>query len=499
MPDRAVVASVDEAPRTRREWHAYLRALGRKISFSGFDKRCMSMGLEKAVTFTIEDPWTVWNAKGMCAKGHRVEGDNAYIRPNFLGAKPRPPKCRQCMRDAAARLRQNKKKKSYVRPVRTECRVGHKLTPQNTRIVKTKQGRISRACVECSRIYARERARLQKLGLPTRTRRPAWLPLDEMIRRYSRRQPNGCVLWAGAYLKKKKGKAAPLLQHKDLGHPPQRLLRPYLWEMMTGQEFPPYWHTKPSCGDYRCIATAHILAKPRKEFAGKELALRISEGLRGARARRAKAKATPSPLAKEIVKQAPHMREFLLRRFWKFRLDIDDILQDALLRLHSYCERHQAEIQRMKALALAVARTTALDWARKQSRIIVSLDHKMPISSDYTVEVDNTIPEGIEDDDAAGFTRAAVDFADPARLLEMEEELREEMRCYDALLKKFSSARRREVFLLRLDGCSQLEIAHQLGISENTVENHLKKAYRDVRENGGRALLSLLLNKKAAA
>lgn len=462
-PKRVAVASVDDIPRTRKEWHAYVRELGRTVSFSGFDKRCSTMGTEKAVAFTIQDPWTPWNAKGLCAKGHKVEGDNAYVRPNLLGTqRTRGPKCKICMSERQ-RERMALERKPRVRVQRTVCPAGHKLTPDNVRIVTTSAGYTSRICKKCQALYMRERERNKKLGLPTRTKRPPPMSLQETFRRYSRPQPNGCVLWAGRYLKKK----SPLIAHKELKPSSARLIRPYLWEKINGKPFPKWWDTKASCGDYRCIAEAHLIAKPRVEFARTvQRARAVSNGIKAARSRRVRHKAQrPTALSIDLAKYIPTMRAHICRAFKSVASDVDDIVQEALIRLHRFIEKN-GPLQHLQT-ALMIARTAAIDHYHRTKRRA-------------------TMEERLETDDEGTYnlgSHEGIAFRDPVEIMERYEALKAQWSYYSALMRGMP-ARQRQVFQLRAQGMSQREISESLGISQNTVEQHLNRAYTRVRACG---------------
>jgi RNA polymerase sigma factor (sigma-70 family) len=60
-------------------------------------------------------------------------------------------------------------------------------------------------------------------------------------------------------------------------------------------------------------------------------------------------------------------------------------------------------------------------------------------------------------------------------MLDLEEKALWRQR-YSTALKRVAGKRRREVFKMKLDGMMQAQIAEALGISENTVEQHLAKA-----------------------
>ncbi len=62
------------------------------------------------------------------------------------------------------------------------------------------------------------------------------------------------------------------------------------------------------------------------------------------------------------------------------------------------------------------------------------------------------------------------------------------------LLIERMPARQKEVFKLKhIQGCSYKEIADKLGISVNTIENHIVKAHKFLKENLGKNYLATLL------
>lgn len=129
-----------------------------------------------------------------------------------------------------------------------------------------------------------------------------------------------------------------------------------------------------------------------------------------------------------------------------------DVLHDALLRFA--LAQHQQPIAQSNAYLRRVAHSVLIDHYRSAVRF-VALDD--------------------EDDSAA----EAMDHMAPSaeHLLDVQQRLQALQRILDCL-----PARCREVFwLARIEGCSQREIAEQLGISLNMVERHMMRALLDLR------------------
>jgi DNA-directed RNA polymerase specialized sigma24 family protein len=101
---RTVLAFIDDKPRTITEWARYLglskaELLRARIKRSGSLKKAV-----KDLQAGVNQPFSVRNTKGMCKRGHKIEGDN-IVWHQYKGApvarcrkcyvkepKPRPPK-----------------------------------------------------------------------------------------------------------------------------------------------------------------------------------------------------------------------------------------------------------------------------------------------------------------------------------------------------------------------------------------------------------------------
>ena len=146
------------------------------------------------------------------------------------------------------------------------------------------------------------------------------------------------------------------------------------------------------------------------------------------------------------------IRSFL-RHYFADGNDIEDCIQETYARLLAMTPEARASVRQWHAFVFTTARNVGLNMLRR--RPVISLD-------------------------AVAELEASDVFMD-GRLTTFEEvNARQEL----ALLRKAIAAlpeRCRQVFTLRkVHGLSQKEIARQLGISENTVEQHVAKGVRTI-------------------
>jgi RNA polymerase sigma factor (sigma-70 family) len=159
----------------------------------------------------------------------------------------------------------------------------------------------------------------------------------------------------------------------------------------------------------------------------------------------------------EIVLQALEFESVLRACLYKYvrnRADVDELVQETYARLLAF-ESLPPSVRSVRAYVLTVARNVALDWRRHRAVVVIDL---IPNLEDLRLE-----DEG----------------SDVQNWMENTQQL-------DLLMKAVSTLtqRCRQVFTLRkIYGYSQKEIAASLGISENTVEQHLTKAVRRLAEN----------------
>jgi RNA polymerase sigma factor (sigma-70 family) len=148
------------------------------------------------------------------------------------------------------------------------------------------------------------------------------------------------------------------------------------------------------------------------------------------------------------------MEEFTTLRLKLWRLlrsrgrsvdDTDDLIQEAFLRLQTYCRDHA--IQKTEAFLVRTALNLSADQGRREHR--VAFEHGTP--EELMLIDPYPTPDEV--------------YASQERLLRWKQGV--------AAL----SPRRREVFLLnRVEGYSFPQIAEQLGITLSMVEKHAAKA-----------------------
>ena len=139
-----------------------------------------------------------------------------------------------------------------------------------------------------------------------------------------------------------------------------------------------------------------------------------------------------------------HLRG-LLRRQGRSREDADDLIQEAFLRLHVYCQ--EQKVQTQDALLTRIVMNLSVDLHRKERRDL------------YSEEAVETLPlidvKATPDEDLAASQRLTK---------------------AGAVLEGLGS-RTREIFLMhRLEGCACSQIATRFGISVSAVEKHIAKA-----------------------
>lgn len=145
-----------------------------------------------------------------------------------------------------------------------------------------------------------------------------------------------------------------------------------------------------------------------------------------------------------IKQRIRHLRNFL-RRQGRSRDDADDLIQEAFLRLHVYCQGE--EVRRQDAFLIRTVRNLSVDLHRREHRNLYSDE---PLESLLLIDVRPTPDE---------------DFAAAERLNRVWAVL-------DAL-----APRTREIFLMhRVDGYGCAQIAQCFGISLSAVEKHIARA-----------------------
>ena len=139
-----------------------------------------------------------------------------------------------------------------------------------------------------------------------------------------------------------------------------------------------------------------------------------------------------------------------LHRYARNAADVDELLQETYAHLLVAGSQPREEIRSIRAFALTVARNVALSWLRH--RQVVPMELVADLEQLELLDERGQVDEIVNTHQELALLSAAV-----ARL---------PTRC-------------RQVFTLRkVYGLSQKEIAAELQISENTVEQHLAKGMR---------------------
>jgi RNA polymerase sigma-70 factor (ECF subfamily) len=146
----------------------------------------------------------------------------------------------------------------------------------------------------------------------------------------------------------------------------------------------------------------------------------------------------------------PHEAALLryLARVWPDASEIQDIRHDAYVRILE--SAHRLRPTAPKALLFSIARNLIIDRARRSR--IVPIDLLGDLDS-LNVLVDEVTPE----------RRASI---------------RQQLVRVTAAVNRLPTRCREVLWLRRVEGCSQKEIAAKLGVSEGTVEKHMMHAAR---------------------
>jgi len=164
---------------------------------------------------------------------------------------------------------------------------------------------------------------------------------------------------------------------------------------------------------------------------------------------------------KREVLSHEHMLMGFLSRVWPRRDEVPDIRQDAYARVYEAARLMRPHAP--KAFLFATARHLMADRIRRE-RIV-------------------SIRAAVEND----CVNVIVDEISPEQRVSAHQELARLARAFDRL----SAMSRNVVWLRRVKGLSQKEVAERLGIAEKTVEKHLR--------NGARQLAHHMRESSAAA
>lgn len=139
-----------------------------------------------------------------------------------------------------------------------------------------------------------------------------------------------------------------------------------------------------------------------------------------------------------------------LRRVWPREQDVPDLLQDIYVRVYESAARTRPDVPR--AFVFATARNLIADRIR----------HERIVSIDYTQDFD--------------VLNVLIDEISPEQRLNARQELR---RLSDAL-DRLPDDCRNVIWLRRIEGLSQREVAERLGMREGTLESHVCRGVRQL-------------------
>jgi RNA polymerase sigma factor (sigma-70 family) len=159
---------------------------------------------------------------------------------------------------------------------------------------------------------------------------------------------------------------------------------------------------------------------------------------------------------REVLPLEPMLTRFLQRN-WRNAADVSDLRQETYARVYEAAQRERPLLA--KPFLFQVARNMMIDRLRKQS--VVSL-------------------ESVADFDWLNVT-------DDKPSSEAYVAARQELRLLQAALDDLPPRCRKVVVLLKVEGLSQKQVAKQMGITVETVENQVAKGMRVLAQAlGGR-------------
>lgn len=248
----------------------------------------------------------------------------------------------------------------------------------------------------------------------------------------------GCVPWMG-------GKGTPVLRFGGVCHP----VRALIWERMEGKAMLAGHVASTTCGDSGCVAEGHIAVMARGQAAARP-------------AQRAKKVATErlrygkdnDRYMSAALGHIKSLRFQLLRKFG-YHFDVEDVLQEALLRVYLAWARDRKVIEDVNAFLARVAYSIAIDVVRHNRVIPIQYCDPQDL-----VLVDCCAPA--EADPAVIYERALTEYRSAKRA--------------NAHLRKVPERARQALRLRVQHGLSQIEIAARMRISVNTVEGHLRNS-----------------------
>jgi len=149
----------------------------------------------------------------------------------------------------------------------------------------------------------------------------------------------------------------------------------------------------------------------------------------------------------EVLPLEPMLTRFLQRN-WRGEAEIDDLRQEAYARVYEAACRERPQM--VKPFLFQIARNLMIDRLRRQS--VVSLENM----ADFDwLNVSDDRPS------AEAFVAA-----------------RQELRLLQAALDELPPRCRKVILMRKVEGLSQKEVAKQMGIATDTVENQVAKGMR---------------------
>jgi len=150
---------------------------------------------------------------------------------------------------------------------------------------------------------------------------------------------------------------------------------------------------------------------------------------------------------REVLPLEPMLTRFLQRN-WRHEAEIGDLRQEAYARVYEAAKRERPQL--VKPFLFQIARNLMIDRLRRQS--VVSLESM--------VDVDWL---NVSDDRPSSEAYVAA---------------RQELRLLQAALDKLPPRCRQVVLMRKVEGFSQREVAKEMGITIETVENQVAKGMR---------------------
>ena len=150
---------------------------------------------------------------------------------------------------------------------------------------------------------------------------------------------------------------------------------------------------------------------------------------------------------REVLPLEPMLTRFLQRN-WRTEAEISDLRQEAYARVYEAAKRERPQL--VKPFLFQIARNLMIDRLRRQS--VVSLESMADV--DWL---------NVSDDRPSSEAYVAA---------------RQELRLLQAALDKLPPRCRQVVLMRKVEGFSQREVAKEMGITIETVENQVAKGMR---------------------